>query len=75
MPPFDARHSLRDDNARKRRGSSEAAGPPPSMQSAVEEKSFGGLGEESERKTQRRVRGERDRRGWAVRGFMARATK
>jgi hypothetical protein len=57
------------------RGSSEAAGPPPSVQSAVEEKSSGGLGEESERKTERRVRGERDRRGWAVRGFMARATK
>jgi hypothetical protein len=45
------------------------------VQSAVEEKSSGGLGEESERKTERRVRGERDRRGWAVRGFMARATK
>jgi hypothetical protein len=41
----------------------------------VEEKSSGGMGEESERKTERRVRGERDRRGWAVRGFMARATK
>jgi hypothetical protein len=57
------------------RGSGEAAGPPPSVQSAVEEKSSDGLGEESERKTERRVRGERDRRGWAVRGFMVHATK
>jgi hypothetical protein len=72
VPPFDARHSLHDDNARKRRGSS---GPPPSVQSAVEEKSSGGLGQESERKTERRVRGERNSRGWTVRGFMARATK
>jgi hypothetical protein len=75
VPPFDARHGLRDDNARKQRGSGEAAGPPPSVQSAVEEKSSGCLGEESERKTERRVRGERDMRGWAVRGFMVRATK
>jgi hypothetical protein len=57
------------------RGSGKAAGPPPSVQSVVEEKSSDGLGEESERKTERRVRGERDRRGWAVRGFMACATK
>jgi hypothetical protein len=35
------------------RGSDEAAGPPPSVQSAVEEKSSGGLGEESERKSER----------------------
>jgi hypothetical protein len=50
---------------RKRRGSGKAAGPPPSVQlSVVEEKSSGGLGEESERKSERR---ERDRRGWAVR--------
>jgi hypothetical protein len=45
------------------------------VQSAVEEKSSGDLGEESERKTERRVRGETDRRGYAVRGFMTRATK
>jgi hypothetical protein len=33
------------------RGSGEAAGPPPSVQlSAVEEKSSGGLGEQSERR-------------------------
>jgi hypothetical protein len=53
----DARHGLYDDDARKRRGSGEAAGPPPSVQlSVVEEKSFGGLGEESERKSERRER-------------------
>jgi hypothetical protein len=47
-----------------KRGSGEATGPPPSVQMlAVEEKSSGGLGEESERKGERR---ERDRRGWAV---------
>jgi hypothetical protein len=40
------------------RGSGEAAGPSPSVQSVVEEKSSGSLGEESERKTERRVRGE-----------------
>jgi hypothetical protein len=40
------------------RGSGKAAGPPPSVQSMVEEKSSSGLGEESERKTERRVRGE-----------------
>jgi hypothetical protein len=56
-------------------GSGEAAEPPPSVQSVVEEKSSSGLGEESERKTERRVRGERDRRGWAVRGFMVCAAK
>jgi hypothetical protein len=50
------------------RGSGEEAGPPPSVQfSAVEEKSSAGLGEESERKS--------ERRGWAVRGIMARVTK
>jgi hypothetical protein len=39
------------------RGSGEAAGPPPSVQlSTVEEKSFGGLGEESERKSEKRER-------------------
>jgi hypothetical protein len=55
------------------RGSGEEAGPPPSVQfSAVEEKSSAGLGEESERKSERR---ERERRGWAVRGIMARVTK
>jgi hypothetical protein len=53
--------------ARPPRRQCEEAGPPPSVQSAVEEKSFGGLGEESERR-------ERHRRGWAVSGFMARAT-
>jgi hypothetical protein len=40
------------------RGSGEAAGPPPSVQSAVEEKSSDGLGEESERKSERREIGE-----------------
>jgi hypothetical protein len=55
------------------RGSGEEAGPPPPVQLlAVEEKSFGGLGEKSERKSEKR---ERDRRGWAVRGIMGRATK
>jgi hypothetical protein len=55
--PFDARHGLRDDDARKWRGSSEATGPPPSVQlSAVEEKLSGGLGEGSERKSERRER-------------------
>jgi hypothetical protein len=38
------------------RGSGEAVGPPPSVQSAVEEKSSSGLGEESERKSERRER-------------------
>jgi hypothetical protein len=38
------------------RGSDETAGPPLSVQSAVEEKSSGGLGEESERKSERRER-------------------
>jgi hypothetical protein len=39
------------------RGSGEAAGPPLLVQlSAVEEKSSGGLGEESERKSERRER-------------------
>jgi hypothetical protein len=41
------------------RGSSEEAGPPPSVQfSVVEEKLSAGLGEESERKSERRERGE-----------------
>jgi hypothetical protein len=55
--PFDARHGLRDDDARKRRGSGKAAWPPPLVQlSVVEEKSSDGLGEESERKSERRER-------------------
>jgi hypothetical protein len=55
----DARHGLPDNDARKRRGSGSEAGPPSSMQfSAVEEKSAAGLGEESERKSERRERGE-----------------
>jgi hypothetical protein len=37
-------------------GRGEAAGPSPSVQSTVEEKSSGGLGEESERKSERRER-------------------
>jgi hypothetical protein len=41
------------------RGSGEAAGSPPSVQSAVEEKSSDSLGEESERKSERRERYER----------------
>jgi hypothetical protein len=41
------------------RGSGKAAGPHPSVQlSVVEEKSSGGLGEESERKSERREIGE-----------------
>jgi hypothetical protein len=53
------------------RGSDKEAGLPPSVQFlAVEEKSSAGLGEESERKSERR-----EKRGWAVRGLMARATK
>jgi hypothetical protein len=53
-------------------GSSEGeTGPPPLVQfPAVEEESADGLGEESERKSERR-----ERRGWTVRGIMARATK
>jgi hypothetical protein len=40
-------------------GSGKEAGPAPSVQfSAEEEKSFAGLGEESERKIERRERGE-----------------
>jgi hypothetical protein len=50
------------------RGSGELAGPPPSVQFlAVEEKLSAGLEEESKRKS--------ERRGWAVREIMARATK
>jgi hypothetical protein len=54
------------------RGSGEGeTGPPPLVQfPAVEEESADGLGEESERKSERR-----ERRGWTVRGIMARATK
>jgi hypothetical protein len=55
------------------RGSGEEARPPPLVQfSVVEEKSSASLGEESERKSERR---EREMRGWAVRGIMVRATK
>jgi hypothetical protein len=54
--PFDARHGLRDDDARKRRGSRASS---VGELLAVEEKSSGGLGEESERKSERRERYER----------------
>jgi hypothetical protein len=58
--PDDARHGLRDDDARKRRGSGEAAGPPPSVQlSAVEDILSSGLGKEGERKSERRDSWER----------------